>query len=215
MYTPLNQYHVVMEVAPRFWQHPETLRDIYVRRRPARGAAVRVQPVRAAHDDARRQPSGSVPRGDALVQPRPGVALGDAVEAIEAAAQELGCPASIHGSFQGAAQAFQASLGSEPVPHPGRAADRLHRARHALRELHPPDHDPLDLAVRRRGRDAGAAALPDRIERMALIGIILLIGIVKKNAIMMIDFALEAERKEGQDRRKRSTRPACCASGRS
>jgi multidrug efflux pump subunit AcrB len=79
--------------------------------------------------------------------------------------------------------------------------------------LHPPHHHPLHAAVGRRGRAAGAAAVPDGPERHRLIGIILLIGIVKKNAILMIDFALEAERGQEPPSARPSTRPACCASG--
>ena len=129
----------------------------------------------------------------------PGVSLGDAVRAHRGNAQaDIDLPASIQGSFQGTAQAFQASLANEPLLISGRAGHRLHRARRAVRELHPSDHDPLDAALGRRRRHPGAAALPHRLSVIALIGIILLIGIVKKNAIMMIDFALEAERNEGQ-----------------
>ena len=145
----------------------------------------------------------------------PGASLGEAIKAIDAGEAGTRMPASIQASFQGTAAAFQASLANEPLADPGGARHRLHRARRALRELHPSDHDSLHAAFRRRGRDAGAHLYPHDSSVIALIGIILLIGIVKKNAIMMIDFALEAEREEGKRPTKPSTRPACCASARS
>ena len=130
----------------------------------------------------------------------PGTALGDAVEEIEQAQNEIGMPASVQGSFMGTAQAFQSSLANEPYlilaalvtvyivlgilyesyVHPLRSCPRCPR-RESARCSRSSDHEELSV--------------------IALIGIILLIGIVKKNAIMMIDFALEAERKEGKNSR--------------
>ena len=108
-------------------------------------------------------------------------------------------PASIQAEFQGTAQAFQASLANEPLADSRRAGDGLHRARRAVRELHSSDHDSLDAAVGRRRRASRAdCSVGHDFSVIALIGIILLIGIVKKNAIMMIDFALDAERNEGK-----------------
>ena len=144
----------------------------------------------------------------------PGVSLGEATKAIQQAEQDIHLPASIHTSFQGTAAAFQNSLVDRAAADSGGARHRLHRAGRAVRKLHSSHHDSLHAALGRRGRDPGAADLTGNdLSVIALIGIILLIGIVKKNAIMMIDFALEAEREEGTSRRrKRSTRPACCAS---
>ena len=125
------------------------------------------------------------------------------------------CRPTIHGTLPGHGAGVPGVAGERAAPDPRRAGRRLHRARHSLRELHPPDHDSLDAALGRRRRAPGAAALSAPTSSViALIGIILLIGIVKKNAIMMIDFALEAERSEGKiAATTRSTRPACCASG--
>ena len=109
------------------------------------------------------QPPGAVPGGDAVVQP--GAAAprwATRSRAVEATTQQLGLPASIQGSFQGTAQAFQASLANEPLADPGGAGGGLHRAGRALRELHPPAHHPLHAAVGGRGRAAGAAGLPAR-----------------------------------------------------
>ena len=92
----------------------------------------------------------------------PGVSLERGAAAIEDAMRQIGVPASIHGSFQGTAKVFQQSLDSEPYSDRRGAARRLHRARHALRELRPPDHDPVDAAVGRRRRGAGADGVPGR-----------------------------------------------------
>jgi len=116
MYTELNQYHVVMEVAPEFWQSPETLKDIYVR--PATGAPV---PLAAFTHFAPATTAlavnhqGQFPAITLSFNLAPGVALGDAVAAIEAAVRDLALPAGIRASFQGTAQAFQASLANEPL----------------------------------------------------------------------------------------------------
>ena len=147
----------------------------------------------------------------------PGVALGDAVTAIQAATRAAGaCRPSIQGSFQGTAQAFQASLANEPLL----IAAALLAVYVVLGVLYESYIHPLTILSTLPSAGVGAilALLVCRTELsvIALIGIMLLIGIVKKNAIMMIDFALEAERTRGQaPGRARSTRPACCASGRS
>ena len=134
----------------------------------------------------------------------PGASLGEAVDAIDAAAAaRSACRASIATDFQGAALALPGVARQRAAADPGRGRHRLHRARRALRELHPPAHDPLDAAVGRRRRAAGADARRQRPRASSrIIGIILLIGIVKKNAIMMIDFALDAERNEGKSPRE-------------
>src|SRR5262245_46090445 len=115
-YTPLNQYHVVMEVAPQYWQSPETLRDLYIRS----GDGTQVPLSAFTHFEPRPtnltvNHQGQFPAVTISFNLAPGVALSEAVSAIDAAMHELGLPESVHGSFQGAAQAFQASLTSEPV----------------------------------------------------------------------------------------------------
>src|SRR5882724_7214062 len=199
IFTPLNQYHVVMEVEPRFWQRPETLRDIYVRS-PA-GAQVplsafsRYEPTSTA---LAVNHQGQFPAVTLSFNLAPGVALGQAVDAIAATTRQLGLPASIQGSFQGTAQAFQASLANEPLL----IAAALVAVYLVLGVLYESYIHPLTILSTLPSAGVGAilALLVCRTELsvIALIGIILLIGIVKKNAIMMIDFALEAERQEGK-----------------
>jgi len=199
MYTELNQYHVVMEVAPAFWQSPETLEDIYVR--PATGAPV---PLAAFTHFAPATTAlavnhqGQFPAVTLSFNLAPGVALGDAVAAIEAAVRDLGLPAGIRSSFQGTAQAFQASLANEPLL----ILAALVTVYVVLGILYESYIHPLTILSTLPSAGVGAilALLLCRTDLsvIALIGIILLIGIVKKNAIMMIDFALEAERTEGK-----------------
>ena len=199
MYTQLNQYHVVMEVAPKFWQSPETLTDIYVR--SVNGAQV---PLSAfAHFGPSTTAlavnhQGQFPAITLSFNLTPGVALGDAVTAIAAAEREIGLPASVRASFQGTAQAFQASLANEPVL----ILAALLAVYIVLGMLYESYIHPLTILSTLPSAGVGAilALLLCRIDLsvIALIGIILLIGIVKKNAIMMIDFALDAERKEGK-----------------
>src|SRR5213079_2913545 len=128
----------------------------------------------------------------------PGVSLGEAVRALESATQQIGLPASIRGSFQGTAQAFQASLTNEPLL----ILAALVTVYIVLGVLYESYIHPLTILSTLPSAGVGAilALLMFRMELsvIALIGIILLIGIVKKNAIMMIDFALDAERKEGK-----------------
>ena len=146
----------------------------------------------------------------------PGASLGEAVAAIDRA-QAGARPAGEHPSqLPGHGAGVPGLAGQRAAADPGRAGHGLHRARRALRELHPPAHDPLHAAVGGRRRAARALLLcRTEFSVIALIGIILLIGIVKKNAIMMIDFALRPSAARARRPRRRSTRPACCASGRS
>ena len=199
MYTQLNQYHVVMEVGPRFWQTPETLKDIYVRSTKGQevplGAIARFAPTTAA---LAVNHQGQFPAVTLSFNLAPGVALGDAVAAIESAAREIGLPPSIRASFQGTAQAFQASLTNEPLL----ILAALVTVYIVLGILYESYIHPLTILSTLPSAGVGAilALLLCRTDLnvIALIGIILLIGIVKKNAIMMIDFALEAERQAGK-----------------
>ena len=191
---------------PEFQQDPEALEQhLRAARPPARqvplSAFTRVEPSDGA---ARDQPPGPVPGGHALVQPRArrlARRRGRAPSTRPSA--RSGCRASVRGELPGHRAGVPGLARQRAAADPRRAGHRLHRARRALRELHPPAHDPLDAAVGRRRRAPRAAALPAPSSSViALIGIILLIGIVKKNAIMMIDFALEAERERGQVARR-------------
>jgi multidrug efflux pump len=198
-YTPLNQYHVVMEVAPRFWQRPETLRDLYVKS-PA-GAQVPLSAFTHYEETSTTlavNHQGQFPSVTLSFNLAPGASLGEAVEAVEEATREARLPRSIRGSFQGAAQAFQASLSNEPIL----ILAALLTVYIVLGVLYESYIHPITIlsTLPSAGVGAIAALLLFRTEFgvIALIGIILLIGIVKKNAIMMIDFALEAERKAGK-----------------
>jgi multidrug efflux pump len=199
MYRPLNQYHVVMEAAPPYWQNPATLHDIYVR--SSSGAQVPLSAV------TRYEPTstllavnhqGQFPAVTLSFNMPPGVSLGEAVGAIEQEIQRMGLPAGIRGSFQGAAGAFKSSSNSQLWLILA-ALVTVYVVLGILYEsyIHP-------ITILSTLPSAGVGALlalllfKTELSYIAMIGIILLIGIVKKNAIMMIDFALEAERKEGK-----------------
>jgi multidrug efflux pump len=202
MYTELNQYHVVMEVEPRYWQRPQTLQDIYVR--STSGAQV---PLSAF---ARFQPSsdtlavnhqGQFPAVTLSFNLAPGMALGDAVRAIEQSMREMNIPSSVRGSFQGTAQAFQASLSSQPWL----ILAALVTVYIVLGILYESYVHPITILSTLPSAGVGAIAalllFQTELTVIAMIGIILLIGIVKKNAIMMIDFALVVERTQGTSSR--------------
>jgi multidrug efflux pump len=199
IFTQLNQYHVVLEVQPPFQRGPEALRDIYVH--SASGAEVplstftHIVPTTAA---LAINHQGQFPAATLSFNLAPGVALGDAVTAIANAEREIGLPRSIRAGFQGTAQAFQAALVNEPLL----ILAALVTVYIVLGVLYESYIHPLTILSTLPSAGVGAilALLLFRIDLgvIALIGIILLIGIVKKNAIMMIDFALEAERTDGK-----------------
>jgi multidrug efflux pump len=194
-YTPLNQYHVVMEVAPKYWQRPEILRDVFIR--SADGTQVPLSAFthfEPAPTNLAVNHQGQFPSVTLSFNLAPGVALGDAVLAITNAMHDLGLPQSVHGSFAGAAQAFQASLSSEPVL----ILAALLTVYLVLGILYESYIHPITIISTLPSAGVGALLAliltGTELNVMGLIGIILLIGIVKKNAIMMIDFALDAER---------------------
>jgi multidrug efflux pump len=199
MYTPLNQYHVVMEAAPPFADGPHALDHVYV---PA--SAGRQVPLAAvAHYAPSTAPlavnhQSQFPSVTISFNLAAGVALGEAVTAIGAAERDLGLPASIRGSFQGTAQAYQQSLASQPWL----VAAALIAVYVVLGVLYESYIHPITILSTLPSAGVGAllALMLCRTELtiIALVGIILLIGIVKKNAILMIDFALEAERVDGK-----------------
>ncbi len=199
MFTQLNQYRVILEVMPEFQKSPEALQFLDVR--SAGGGQVplnvftQVSETNAPLVISRQ---GQFPAVTLSFNLAPGNSLGDAVLAIERATERIGLPASIRGSFQGTAQAFQASLGNEPLL----ILAALVTVYIVLGVLYESYIHPLTILSTLPSAGVGAllALMLCRAEFsvIALIGIILLIGIVKKNAIMMIDFALEAERKEGK-----------------
>jgi len=199
MYEPLNQYHVVMEVAPQFQQSPDTLQNTYVH--SSTGATV---PLSAfthygpANTSLGVNHQGQWPAVTISFNLALNVSLGQATTAIEKAQREINFPATIQGSFQGTAAAFKDSLASEPLL----ILTALLTVYIVLGILYESYIHPITILSTIPSAGVGALlALKithNELNVIGLIGIILLIGIVKKNAIMMIDFALEAERKEGK-----------------
>ncbi|PSJ62958.1 efflux RND transporter permease subunit [Pseudaminobacter soli (ex Li et al. 2025)] len=258
IYVARNQYHVVMEVAPEYWQNPETLKQVFVS--TAGGSVGGSQATNAvagtfvspglsnnaatiAADAARNQATNSIgatgktvastgsavsTRAETMVplssvakygpgstplavnhqglfvaatisfNLAPGVALSDAVAAIDAAKARIGMPSSIHGSFQGTARVFQESLANQPLL----ILAALIAVYVVLGILYESYAHPLTILSTLPSAGVGAllalSLFNIEFSVMALIGVILLIGIVKKNAIMMIDFALDAERNENK-----------------
>ena len=199
IFEPLNQYHVVMEVAPQFQQSPETLESVYVH--SSNGNMV---PLSAfahfgpANTSLAVNHQGQWPAVTISFNLAPGVSLGQATTAIMKAEQSISFPATIHASFQGTAAAFQDSLANQPVL----IITALLAVYIVLGILYESYIHPVTILSTIPSAGVGALlALKlthNELNVIGLIGIILLIGLVKKNAIMMIDFALEAERKEGK-----------------
>jgi multidrug efflux pump len=199
MYTELNQYHVVMEAAPEFWQNPDGLKQIYVS--SSSGGQVPLSTV--THYEASTTPltvnhQGQFPAVTISFNLQDGVALGDAVNIINAAERDIHLPAGIRGTFQGTAQAFQSSLANEPML----ILAALFTVYIVLGILYESYIHPITILSTLPSAGVGALLFlllfHYDLSIIALIGIILLIGIVKKNAIMMIDFALQAERVDGK-----------------
>jgi multidrug efflux pump len=199
MYTPLNQYHVVMEAAPQYWQNPASLSQLDVRSPNNTEVKLATFTHYAPGTTALSvNHQGQFPAVTVSFNLAPGVALGQAVAAINEAERSMGFPSTIHGSFAGTAQAFQSSLANEPTL----VLAALCAVYIVLGILYESYVHPITILSTLPSAGVGAllALLICQIDLtvIALIGIILLIGIVKKNAIMMIDFALEAERKHGK-----------------
>src|SRR5712675_2147887 len=199
IYKGLNQYHVVMEVAPEAQQSPDALKTIYV---PAKSG--KLVPLSAfAHYEYSNTPlsvnhQGLFPSITLSFNLAPGASLGPAVQHIIEAQRELGVPSSVHATFQGTAQAFQDSLANQPVL----IVTALFAVYIVLGILYESFIHPITILSTLPSAGIGALfavqfAKSD-LNIIALIGIILLIGIVKKNAILMIDFAVQAERLEGK-----------------
>jgi len=222
IFTQLNQYHVVLEVDPQFQQSPDSLKNIYVRssagQAPSSGSGTSITATSSSVSNTptpqiplsaftRFDPGataltinhqGQFPVVTLSFNLSPSASLGDAVTAINTAKDQLGMPASIQATFQGTAAAFLRSLANEPIL----ILAALITVYIVLGVLYESYIHPITILSTLPSAGVGAilALLLCRTEFsiIALIGIILLIGIVKKNAIMMIDFALEAERKEGK-----------------
>jgi multidrug efflux pump len=197
IYTQLNQYHVVMEAEPRFWQNPDGLRYIYVEGRGGMqvplNAFTQYSPstIPLSVNHQAQFPSVTISFNLPL-----GVSLGEAVPAIEEAERQINLPSGIHGSFQGTAQAYRESLSNEPIL----IAAALVAVYIVLGVLYESLIHPITILSTLPSAGVGALlallAFHSELNVISLIGIILLIGIVKKNAIMMIDFAIEAERRD-------------------
>ena len=200
IYETLNQYHVVMEVAQQYQRNPDALRNIYVK--STTGAMIPLTAV--THFETERTPlsvnhQSQIPANTISYNLTPGYSLSDATAAILKARQDIGMPDDVHGGFAGTAQAYQQSLSSEPLLI-GLALIAVYIVLGILYEsyIHP-------LTILSTLPSAGVGALlfllifKIDLSVIAMIGIILLIGIVKKNAIMMIDFALVAEREHGKN----------------
>ena len=199
MYTALNQYHVVMEAAPQFWQSPVGLNDVYVH--PTTGGEVPLGAI--AHFEPKTAPlavnhQSQFPSVTVSFNLAPGVSLSDAAARINQMEQQIGMPQSIRGMYSGTLQAFQASLSTEPML----IITALLAVYIVLGILYESFIHPITIisTIPSAGVGAVLALMLFRLDLsvIALIGIILLIGIVKKNAILMIDFALAAERNEGK-----------------
>jgi len=202
IYRGQNQYHVIMEVAPEYWQSATTLNDLFVR--SPQGAVVplsafaswapAVAPLAVNHQ-------GLFPAVTISFNLAPGIALGDAVDEIERAAQHIRMPPTLHTTFTGTAQAYQDSLSNQPVL----IATALATVFIVLGMLYESYIHPITILSTIPSAGAGALLAliitGTDLTVIAMIGIILLIGIVKKNAIMMVDFALAAERHEGKSPR--------------
>jgi multidrug efflux pump len=199
IFTQLNQYRVVLETQPSFRDHPDDLKSVYLR--SSAGGAVPLgafTDLQTSNAPLAVNHQGQFPVVTVSFNLAPNASLGQAVRAIEKAKGELGLPASIQGSFQGTAQAFRASLANEVFLILA-AVITVYILLGILYEsyIHP-------VTILSTLPSAAVGALLSLMicgtdfSVIALIGIILLIGIVEKNAIMMIDFALDAERKEGK-----------------
>jgi multidrug efflux pump len=195
IYNALNQYHVVMEVAPQFWQNAEGLRAIYLQTPTGEStplSAVARWGVTNTSLSVNHQ--GQFAATTISFNLPPGKSLSDATLAINQATAEIGLPTSVQGSFQGSAKAFQDSLSSQPLL----IAAALIAVYIVLGMLYESVVHPITILSTLPSAGVGALlallATGSEFNIIALIGVLLLIGIVKKNAIMMIDFALTAER---------------------
>jgi multidrug efflux pump len=198
IYKGLNQYHVVLEVAPEFQPGPDALKSVYVPSKSGKlvplSAFAHYEPSNAALSVNHQGIFPAITLSFNLV---PGASLGPAVEHIQAAQRELGVPATVHATFQGTAQAFQDSLSNQPVL----IITALAAVYIVLGILYESFIHPITILSTIPSAGIGALLaiqfIKSDLNIIALIGIILLIGIVKKNAILMIDFAVQVEREEG------------------
>ena len=199
IYTQLNQYYVVMEVAPPYWQSPEGLKNIYLN---TTGSGIiplsTVSTARATTTPLTVNHTSTFPSVTVSFNLAPGVSLSDATREVSQMQQQMNMPQTVRGSFAGTAAAYQTSLASEPLL----IGTALLAVYIVLGILYESLVHPLTIISTLPSASVGAmlALMLFKIDLsvISIIGIILLIGIVKKNAIMMIDFALVAEREHGK-----------------
>ena len=202
IYTQLNQYYVVLELAPQYWQSPEGLQDIYLQ--SSAGRSIPLLALATAHTTTTAlavNHTGLFPSVTASFNLAPDVSLSDATLRIQQMQQRLGTPSSIQGFFAGTLLAYQQSLSSEPVL----IVTALLCVYIVLGILYESLVHPLTIISSLPPASVGAMLalmlFKQDLNVISIIGIVLLIGIVKKNAIMMIDFALQAERQDGKNTR--------------
>jgi multidrug efflux pump len=207
IYTQMNQYYVVLEVAPQYWQSPAGLNTIYLKPSSSSTAAVSANTMTPLAAVTTHQTgttplqvnhTGVFPSVTISFNLPPGVSMSQATAAIQHLEQQLGLPSTIHGFFAGTLEAYQQSLSSEPIL----ILTALLAVYIVLGILYESLVHPLTIISTLPSASVGAMLalmlFHMDLNVMSIIGIVLLIGIVKKNAIMMIDFALAAERQEGK-----------------
>ncbi|MFZ0761843.1 MAG: efflux RND transporter permease subunit [Candidatus Sulfotelmatobacter sp.] len=203
IYTQLNQYYVVLEVAPQYWQSPEGLKDIYLHTSSSSNGTNSIPLVTVAKGQANTTPlainhTGLFPSVTVSFNLASNVSLSDATLSIDRMQKRLGTPSTLQGFFAGTLLAYQQSLGTEPVL----VLTALLAVYIVLGILYESLIHPLTIISTLPSASVGAMValliFKEDLNIISIIGIVLLIGIVKKNAIMMIDFALQAERQEGK-----------------
>jgi multidrug efflux pump len=203
IYTQLNQYYVVLEVAPQYWQSPEGLKDIYLHTSSSSNGSNNIPLLAVAKGQANNTPlavnhTGLFPSVTVSFNLAANKSLSDATLAIDQMQKRLGAPSTLQGFFAGTLLAYQQSLGTEPVL----IVTALLAVYIVLGILYESLVHPLTIISTLPSASVGAMLalmlFGQDLNIISIIGIVLLIGIVKKNAIMMIDFALEVERKEGK-----------------
>jgi multidrug efflux pump len=205
IYTQLNQYYVVLEVAPQYWANPDGLKDAYLHTSPSNSTVSGNTPLfTLAKDQTNTTPlalnhTGLFPSVTVSFNLASNLSLSDATFAVDQMQQRLGTPDTVRGFFAGTIQAYQQSLGTEPVL----VVTALLAVYIVLGILYESLMHPLTIISTLPSASVGAMlalmAFKEDLNVISIIGIVLLIGIVKKNAIMMIDFALQAEREGGMN----------------
>ena len=198
IYTQLNQYYVVLEVAPQFWQSPEGLKDVYLQSNGHYVPLATVATGQANNTPLAVNHTGLFPSVTVSFNLAPNVSLSDATLAIDQMKKKVGAPSTLTGYFAGTLLAYQQSLGTEPIL----ILTALLAVYIVLGILYESLVHPLTIISTLPSASVGAMLalmlFKTDLNIISIIGIVLLIGIVKKNAIMMIDFALQAEREEGK-----------------